>query len=51
MKPTSTYKMSKSSKRILAKITDREVHSAFKRFIINAELSAAVVPVKREKKD
>jgi hypothetical protein len=48
MTPTSTYKMSKSTKRGLALILDPIKRGTWKRAMINAELSAAVRP--REKK-
>jgi hypothetical protein len=48
MTPTSTYKMSKATKRGLALILDPHKRGAWKRAMIDAELSAAVRP--REKK-
>ena len=44
MKPTSTYKMSKQSKRSLAlgEWKDKDQRDAWRRMIIQAELAAAV---------
>jgi hypothetical protein len=49
IKPTKTYKMSKSTKTILAlgKFRSAEDRNAWKRAMIGAELAAAVV-IKRE---
>jgi hypothetical protein len=50
LKPTANYKMSKQTKASLALHKFRDVHSrgAWKRAMIEAELSAAIQP-KREK--
>jgi len=40
MKPTSTFKLSKQSKRLMATIVDRHARGAFKRGAIQAELAA-----------
>jgi hypothetical protein len=44
MKPTSTYKMSKQSKRSLAlgQWKDKDQRDAWRRMIVQAELAAAV---------
>lgn len=51
IKPTKTYKMSKRTKTVLAlgKFRSEEDRAAWKRAMIGAELSAAVV-IKREPK-
>jgi len=47
--PGKTFKLSKSTKRLLAGINDSHARGAFKRDMIQAELFAAFVP-KRERK-
>jgi hypothetical protein len=49
MKPTATFKLSKSTKRSLATIIDPVQRSAFKRAMIDAELTSRiqVKPAKR----
>ena len=51
LKPTKTYKMSKSTKRMLAlgSFRNAEDRNLWKHAMIGAELAAAVVP-KREKR-
>jgi hypothetical protein len=44
LKPGKTYNMSKSSKRVLAQFTDAHARGQWKRMMIDAELSAAIVP-------
>jgi hypothetical protein len=48
LKPSSNYKMSKSTKTMLANILDPHKRGEHKRSMIQAELAAAVQP-KREK--
>ena len=50
MKPSKTFKLSKSTKRILATMVNVEQRNAWKRAMIDAELHEAVVP-KTTKKD
>lgn len=52
MKPNQNFRMSKATKRVLSltKWKSAEHKNAFKRVMINAELTAAYVP-KVEKKD
>ena len=49
LKPTANYKMSKAGKIYLAQIVDPHKRGEIKRTIIQAELSAMIVP-KREKR-
>lgn len=49
MKPTAAYKMSKATKRGLNSILDAHQRGAWKRAMINAELSAAVRPKDRKR--
>ena len=49
MKPSKTFKLKKTTKTMLASITDPAQRNAWKRAMIDAELCAAVVP-KREKR-
>jgi hypothetical protein len=50
MKPSKTFKLSKSTKRILATMVNVDQRNAWKRAMIDAELHEAVVP-KTSKKD
>jgi len=50
MKPGKTFKLSKTTKRMMATITNAEDRGEFKRIMIQAQLAAAVV-IKREKPD
>jgi len=50
LKPGKTFNLSKSSKRILAQFTDAHARGQWKRMMIDAELSAAIVP-KTSKKE
>jgi len=50
LKPGKTFNLSKSSKRILAQFTDPHARGQWKRMMIDAELSAAIV-IKPEKRD
>lgn len=43
MKPTGAFKLSKSSKRVLATMTDRHAAGHFKKMMIDAELAEKVV--------
>ncbi len=43
-KPTSTYRMSKETKMSLATIVDPHKRGEWKRSMIQAELSAAIMP-------
>jgi len=49
MKPGKTFKLSKSTKRMMCSIVNTEQRNQFKRMMIQAELAAGVV-VKREAK-
>ena len=49
MKAKSNFKLSKTSKRMIATIVDPHQRGALKRAMIQAELAAAIVP-KREKR-
>ena len=50
MKPNKTFKMSSTTKTMLATIVNKEQRDAWRRAMIDAELCAAVVPktVKRD---
>lgn len=50
LKPTKTYKMSSTTKRMLASIIDPQERGIQKRLMIQAELAAALAP-RREKKN
>ena len=50
MKPGKTFKLSKSTKRMMCSIVDAEKRNAYKRMMIQAELAAGVV-IKREPKE
>jgi hypothetical protein len=50
LKPTKTYKMSSTTKRMLASIIDPHERGIQKRLMIQAELHAAIAP-RREKKN
>jgi hypothetical protein len=50
LKPTKNYKMSSTTKRMLANIIDPHERGVQKRLMIQAELYGAVAP-KREKKN
>jgi len=50
LKPGKTFNLSKSSKRILAQFVDPNARGQWKRMMIDAELSAAIV-IKPEKRD
>ena len=50
MKPTKTFKLSKTTKRMMATITSAAARNDFKRAMIEAQLLSQVV-VKREKTD
>jgi hypothetical protein len=50
LKPGKTFNMSKTSKRVLAQFTDSHARGQWKRMLIDAELSAAIV-VKSPKGD
>ena len=50
LKPGKTFNLSKSSKRILAQFPNAHERGQWKRMMIDAELSAAIV-IKPEKKD
>jgi len=43
LKPGKTFNLSKTSKRILAQFTDSHARGQWKRMMIDAELSAAIV--------
>ena len=43
LKPGKTFNLSKTSKRILAQFTDPHARGQWKRMMIDAELSAAIV--------
>ncbi|CAB4241606.1 hypothetical protein UFOVP71_144 [uncultured Caudovirales phage] len=49
MKPSKTFKLSKTAKRMLCSIVNTESRNQFKRMMIQAELAAGVV-IKREAK-
>jgi hypothetical protein len=49
MKPGKTFKLSKTTKRMMCSITNTEDRNQFKRMMIQAELAAAIQP-KREKR-
>jgi len=49
MKAKSNFKLSKTSKRMIATVIDPHQRGALKRAMIQAELAAAIVP-KREKR-
>jgi hypothetical protein len=51
MKPSSTYKMSSTTKTILATIADPVKRSEWKRSMIQAELAAAIRPTKEKRKN
>ena len=48
MKPGKTFKLSKTTKRLMATITNAEDRGAFKRIMIEGQLCSAVV-FKKEK--
>jgi hypothetical protein len=49
MKPNKTFKLSKSTKRMMCSIVNTEQRNQYKRMMIQAELAAGVI-VKREAK-
>ena len=50
MKPGKTFKLSKTTKRMLCSIVNTEQRNQYKRMMIDAELCAAIVPktIKKE---
>jgi hypothetical protein len=44
LKPNKTFKLSKTTKRMLCSITNTEQRNQYKRMMIDAELCAAIVP-------
>ena len=44
LKPNKTFKLSKTTKRMLCSIANTEQRNQYKRMMIDAELSAAIVP-------
>ena len=50
IKPGKTFKLSKTTKRMMCSIVDAEQRNAYKRMMIQAELAAGVI-VKRESKE
>lgn len=44
IKPTASYRMSKTAKRMLATIVDPQIRGALKQSVIQAELAAAIRP-------
>jgi hypothetical protein len=48
-KPDKNFKLSKTSKRILASIKDSSLASSWKRMMIDAEMEAKKAPPKQEK--
>jgi len=50
LKPNKTFKLSKTTKRMLCSIVNTEQRNQYKRMMIDAELCAAIVPktVKKE---
>jgi len=48
-KPDKNFKMSKTSKRILASIKDSSLASSWKRMMIDAEMESKKPPPKQEK--
>lgn len=50
IKPGKTFKLSKSTKRMMCSIVNAEQRNAFKRAMIQAELAAGVI-IKREPKE
>ena len=50
IKPGKTFKLSKTTKRMMCSIVNAEQRNAYKRMMIQAELAAAVI-VKREPKE
>lgn len=49
--PTSAYRMSRQTKRILSTMLDSEERSVFKRYMIDAELTAAIREKPKAKAD
>lgn len=45
MKPTKTFKLSKTTKRIMCSIVDTELRNAFKSTMIQAQLQSETKPV------
>ena len=50
LKPTKTFKMDKSVKTFMSLISDKTERDTFRRAMIDAQLCAAIVPQKQEKK-
>jgi hypothetical protein len=50
MKPTKTFKLSKTTKRMMSTLTNAEARNEFKRIMIQGQLAAQVV-IKKEKAD
>lgn len=48
MKPNSTFKLSKQTKRFMATFVDAHERGHFKRMMIDAQLSAQVKPKERK---
>jgi hypothetical protein len=51
MKPTSTFKLSGSTKRLLATFPDAHARGHYKRMMIDAQLAAEVKISTKDKKD
>lgn len=52
VKPTKSFRLSSTTKHLMATIVDNHARGEFKRMMIQAELAAAERPVnKKEKKD
>lgn len=49
MKSTSSFKLSKQSKRLMCSFIDPHARGAFKRAMIQAELAAAIRPKEKKK--
>ena len=51
MKPTKTFKLSKTTKRMMCFITDKESRDSFKRAMIQAQLASEIKISTKEPKD
>jgi hypothetical protein len=51
LKPTKTFRLSSKTKTIMASITDKTARDSFKSAMIDAELSASIVPKREPRRD
>jgi len=49
MKPTKNFKMSSTTKTLLASIADKDVYNLFKANMVQAQLASEIKPAKEKK--